>query len=273
MQSDIMAEKDTFLNSPFVIRTISYLAMLAAMLFFEWLAPYARSEQKKGDRVVFHLGLSIGNSIVLYLIMTWPIFASLSFTGNYYLGVRHLLGVYGGWEILVTVIAFDFWDYWMHLANHKIGFLWRFHQAHHSDMEIDVTTAARFHIGELTISGISKCLMILVWGPSLWGLIAFDLCLNFASQFHHSNLGIPLKIQDGLEKIIVTPRMHRCHHSLHQDCYDTNFSTILSVWDRLFKSYHWATVALELVPIGLYKIRGPETMQLKPFLRTPFRKT
>jgi sterol desaturase/sphingolipid hydroxylase (fatty acid hydroxylase superfamily) len=259
------------MNSPFAIRTISYLAMLAAMLFFERMAPYARSEQKKGDRIVFHLGLSIGNSIVLYLIMTWPIFASLSFSGNYYLGVRHLLGIYGPWEILATVIAFDFWDYWMHLANHKIGFLWRFHQAHHSDMEIDVTTAARFHVGELVISGISKCLMLLVWGPSLWGLVTFDLLLNMASQFHHSNLGISQKIQDGLEKIIVTPRMHRCHHSLHQDCYDTNFSTILSVWDRLFKSYHWAREAIELVPIGLYKIRGPETMQLKPFLRTPFR--
>ena len=262
----------TLLTSPFLIRTITYLAMFGAMLFFEWLAPHARSEQKKSYRVAFHLGMSIGNSIVVYLLMTWPIFASLSFTRNHLFGVRHVLGLYGGWEILATVIAFDFWDYWMHWANHRVGFLWRFHQAHHSDMEIDVTTAARFHLGELILSSIFKCLMILAWGPSLRGLVAFDLCLNFASQFHHSNLGIPLKIQDVLEKVIVTPRMHRCHHSLHRDCFNTNFTAILNVWDRVFRSYHWARSAPELVPIGLYKIRGPETMQLKSLLLTPLNK-
>ena len=125
-------------------------------------------------------------------------------------------------------------------------FLWRFHRAHHSDMEIDVTTAARFHIGELIFSGISKGLMILFWGPSLWGLVTFDLLLNLASQFHHSNLGIPFRIQDGWKGSSSLRGMHRCHHALHPDCYDTNFSTILSCWDRIFGSYHWARETSEL---------------------------
>jgi len=137
-------------------------------------------------------------------------------------------------------------------------------------MEIDVTTAARFHIGELVLSGFSKCLMILLWGPSLWGLIMFDLFVNLASQFHHSNLGIVFKIQDLMEKIIVTPRMHRCHHALHPDCFNTNFSTILSVWDRLFKTYHRVGEGAEMAKVGLPRPRGPETMRLSPFLRGPF---
>ncbi len=257
----------------FSIRAASYLGMFAAILLFEWLTPYTRTEQKKGFRIAFHLGISIANSIALYFIMTGPLFASLSFTGDHLFGLRHLLGLYGAPEILATVIVFDFWDYWMHLANHRIGFLWRFHQVHHSDMEIDVTTAARFHLGELIFSAISKCLMILLWGPSLGGLVAFDLSLNVASQFHHGNLGIPVEIQDRLEQIIVTPRMHRCHHSLHQDCFNMNFSSILSVWDRLFGSYHHAGSTLELAPIGLHKIRGPETMEWKAFLTTPFRRS
>jgi len=133
------------------------------MLFLEWLAPYAKSDQKRSYRVLFHLGLSIGNSIVLYFIMTQPLFYALSVTQRSKIGVTYLLGLNGWIEIILTVIAFDFWDYWMHRANHRLGFLWRFHRAHHSDMEIDVTTAARFHIGELILSGISKGLMIFFW--------------------------------------------------------------------------------------------------------------
>jgi sterol desaturase/sphingolipid hydroxylase (fatty acid hydroxylase superfamily) len=259
--------------SPFVARTVAFLSVFGLMLFLEWIVPYCPSDQKKATRVAFHLGISIANSIVLYLIMTQPIFFAVSTAERYDFGLARLLGLNGWIEIILTVIAFDLWDYWMHLANHQLGFLWRFHRAHHSDMEIDVTTAARFHIGELILSGISKGMMILFWGPSLWGLVTFDILLTAASQFHHSNLGIPFQIQDGLEDIIVTPRMHRCHHALHPDCYGNNFSTILSVWDRLFRSYHWAREASEMTQIGLFKPRGPETMELKPFVLTPFSRT
>ncbi|MCM2359983.1 MAG: sterol desaturase family protein, partial [Geobacteraceae bacterium] len=182
-----------------------------------------------------------------------------------------LLGLTGTAEIVATVIAFDFWDYWMHRANHVIPFLWRFHKAHHSDMEIDVTTSARFHPGELVISSSVKCLMILLWGPSLAGLVIFDTLLTFASQFHHSNLDLPRRVQDILERVTVTPRMHRCHHALHRNCFNTNFSTILSVWDRLAGSYHYAGERRELEEIGLRKPRGEVTMRLVPFLLTPVR--
>lgn len=256
--------------SPLVLRITTYFSVFGILLFLERFYPYCISDQKKSFRVAFHLGLSLANSIALYFIMTRPLLYALSSTQRHGAGVAHLFGLTGWTEIVLTVIAFDLWDYWMHRANHQIGFLWRFHRAHHSDMEIDVTTAARFHIGELILSGISKGLMVLFWGPSLWGLVTFDIFLNVASQFHHSNLRIPFKIQDGIERIVVTPRMHRCHHALHPDCYDTNFSTILSLWDRIFKSYHWARETSELTQIGLWKPRGPETMKLNPFLMTPF---
>jgi sterol desaturase/sphingolipid hydroxylase (fatty acid hydroxylase superfamily) len=245
--------------------------MFFAMVFFEWLAPFVRSEQKKGFRILFHLGISIANSIVLYLIMTWPILAAIAYAQSHGLGVTHLLGLTGWVEIVVTLFAFDFWDYWMHRANHRVSLFWRFHRAHHSDMEIDVTNAARFHLGELIVSNCSKCLMILVWGPSLAGLVAFDVLLNISSQFHHGNVNLPLWIQDTLEKLIVTPRMHRCHHALHSDCVNTNFATFFSWWDRLFGSYHWARLPSDLRPIGLFKPRGEDTMKLKPFLLTPIR--
>ena len=255
--------------SPFTARIIIYFSVFGILLFLEGHYPYRISDQKKSFRIAFNLGLGIANSLVLYTMITQPLFYVLSFTQSHETGLAHFLGLNGWIEIALTVIAFDLWDYWMHRANHRIGFLWRFHRAHHSDMEIDVTTSARFHIGELILSGISKGLMVLFWGPSLWGLVSFDILLNGASQFHHSNLGILFNIQDKIEKIIVTPRMHRCHHALHPDCYDTNFSAILSLWDKIFGSYHWARIASDLAQVGLWRPSGPETMKLKPFLITP----
>ena len=256
--------------SPFVLRITIYLSVFGILLFLERFYPYRISDQKKSFRVAFHLGLSLANSIALYFLMTQPLISALSFTQTHQMGLAHLLGLNGWSEIILTVIAFDLWDYWMHRAYHRWGIMWRLHKAHHSDMEIDVTTAARFHIGELILSGVSKGLIILFWGPSLWGLVTFDILLNVAAQFHHSNLGIPFSIQDRIERIFVTPRMHRCHHALHPDCYETNYSAIISFWDRLFRSYHWAREESELTQIGLWKPRGPDTMKLKPFLMTPF---
>jgi sterol desaturase/sphingolipid hydroxylase (fatty acid hydroxylase superfamily) len=258
------------MNFPFLVRTLSYLGMFGAMLLLEWVCPFAVSKQKRRFRIVFHLGIALSNSIVLYLVMTWPILAALSVTTNHHTGISNLLGLRGGFEILATVIAFDFWDYWMHLANHRVGLFWRFHKAHHSDTELDVTTSARFHVGELAISNCLKCLMILIWGPSLWGLVAFDIFLNLASEFHHSNVNIPLSIQDQIEKLIVTPKMHRCHHSLHPDCSNTNYATILSLWDRLFTTHHRAWKLQELDAVGLDGLTGPDIMKLGPFLVSPF---
>jgi sterol desaturase/sphingolipid hydroxylase (fatty acid hydroxylase superfamily) len=256
-------------NFAFLIRAGAFLGIFFGLLIVERLAPYAPSDQRKSFRVLFHLGISIANSVILYLVMTWPTVIAILYTQRHGVGVARLLGL-GGWtEIVATIVLLDIWDYWMHRAFHKVPFMWRFHRAHHGDMELDVTTAARFHIGELILSGCSKCLMILVWGPSLWGLVIFDILLNAASLFHHSNVNIPMALQDKIERLIVTPRMHRCHHALHRDCFNTNFATILSLWDRLFGSYRWSTVKSELELIGLSSPRGDVTMKLKPFLLTP----
>jgi sterol desaturase/sphingolipid hydroxylase (fatty acid hydroxylase superfamily) len=255
----------------FLLRFGIYILVLAVMLFSEKLAPFARSEQRKSSRVFFHLGLSFGNAVILALILSGPTYAAARYVQEHQWGLAHAFGFGGGMEIVLGLILLDVWDYWMHRAYHRIGFLWRFHMAHHSDMELDVTTASRFHLLELIISGISKCLMILICGISLWAVVIFETLLTAASQFHHSNVNIPLKFQDGLERFIVTPRMHRCHHSLHETCFNTNFSSILNVWDRLFLSYHWGRDVDQLKPIGLSKPRGPVTMQVVPFLLTPLK--
>ncbi len=259
------------MSTPFIIRTLTYISLFFTMLSLERVSPFAQSGQRKSFRVIFHLSLSFINSSILYLLLAAPTIGAVLFAENHDFGIARLIGLKGMTEIVAAVIVFDLWDYWMHLVNHRISFLWRFHRAHHSDMEVDVTTASRFHIGELIISNGVKCLMILLWGPSLWGLAAFEILLTAASQFHHGNVRMPPIVQDSLEKGIVTPRMHRCHHALSPNCFNSNFSTIFSVWDRLFRTYHWAEDAQEMKPIGVSDIRGPETMKIIPLLMSPLK--
>jgi len=251
---------------------MAYLSLFACMLFFEARHPLAQSGQNKAFRVVFHSGLSALNSLILYFVLFSPLYAAARSTQLHAFGLVSALGLRGWTEVLVTIVVFDCGDYWMHRANHRIGLLWRFHKTHHSDMEIDVTTASRFHLGELLITNSIKGALILLWGPSLLGVAAFETLLTAASQFHHGNLDIPLNSQDIIEKIIVTPRMHRCHHVFEGRCQESNYATIFSVWDKLFGTYHWAGTIAELAPVGVSSPRGPETMQLIPLLLTPFQK-
>lgn len=257
--------------NPFLARSIPYLALFACMLFFEARHPFVRSNQKKTHRVAFHFGVGVLNSLILVLVIYTPLYAAVRFTQSHAFGLTYVLGL-GGWpEIIITLVVFDCWDYWMHRANHRLRFLWRFHKAHHSDMEIDVTTASRFHIGELLITNGVKGVMILLWGPSLMGIVVFEISLTAASQFHHGNLNIPLMPQNRLENGVVTPRMHRCHHVYEGRCRVGNYSTIFSIWDRLFRTYYRPDKPAELEPIGVSNPRGPETMRLVPMLLTPFR--
>jgi len=258
--------------SPFIARSVSYISVLTSMLLLEALHPFAGSAQKKSFRIFFHVSIGVLNSVILYLILFIPLYAAAHFSQARSFGIVSILGLHGWPEVVASLIIFDCWDYWMHRANHRIAFLWRFHKVHHSDMEIDVTTASRFHTGELLITGSIKGMLVLLWGPSLLGIVVFETLLTAASQFHHSNLDISFRTQDLLEKIIVTPRMHRCHHVYEGRCPVSNYCSMLNLWDRLFGTYHWAGNKAELEPIGVTSPRGPETMRLISLLLAPFRK-
>lgn len=258
--------------NPFLARSVSYVTVLSSMLLLEARLPFAGSVQKKSLRIFFHLSIGVLNSMVLYVILFLPLYAAAGFAHIHAFGLASTLGLRGWPEVVATLVVLDCWDYWMHLANHRVGFLWRFHKVHHSDMEIDVTTASRFHIGELLITGFIKGAVIFLWGPSIIGVVVFETLLTAASQFHHSNLNIPFSSQNSIEKIIVTPRMHRCHHVFEGRCLISNYSTIFSFWDRLFATYHRAEEKQELEPIGVSNPRGPETMEFVPLLLAPFRK-
>ncbi|WP_380056602.1 sterol desaturase family protein [Falsihalocynthiibacter sp. SS001] len=140
-------------------------------------------------------------------------------------------------EVIIAVVILDFAIWLQHLLTHKIPILWRLHQVHHADAEMDVSTAIRFHPVEIALSMLLKIGLVYVLGPSAVAVVLFEVLLNGTSLFNHANLNIPRPIDTVIRKILVTPDMHRVHHSVHRDEHDSNYGFSLSIWDRMFGTY------------------------------------
>ncbi len=144
---------------------------------------------------------------------------------------------WSGWMgLVVDLLILDCWIYVWHRLNHVVHFLWRFHEVHHLDENLDATSALRFHFGEVILSSLVRAGVILLVGVPLMNVVAFETLVTVAAIFHHSNLKLPDKIDAILSRIIVTPSLHWVHHHALRSDTDSNYSTILSVWDRIFAS-------------------------------------
>jgi sterol desaturase/sphingolipid hydroxylase (fatty acid hydroxylase superfamily) len=147
-------------------------------------------------------------------------------------------GVVSAWvAIPASVLGMDLVSYFWHRANHLLSFLWRFHQAHHSDPDYTVTTALRFHPGELLLALPVRLLAVVALGVPIAGVIVFEVIFAFANFCEHGNIDIPLEVERPLGGVFITPALHRQHHSRKARLLDTNYGTIFSFWDRLLGSY------------------------------------
>ena len=140
-------------------------------------------------------------------------------------------------EVFLAIIVLDMMIYWQHVASHHIPVLWRMHKVHHADRDIDVTTGSRFHPIEIGLSMGYKMLLVVLLGPPVLAVILFEIILNGCAMFNHSNIKLPVKADRVLRWFIVTPDMHRIHHSTKMTETNSNFGFSLSLWDRLFGSY------------------------------------
>lgn len=217
-------------------RGMFVLAVFALMYLAETFWPKRRRLAPKGKRLLFHGSLMAFNTLWTRLLVAGPLMLWVGFVWDRGWGASHFLGLSGTREIISTVVILDALNYWWHRWNHRVGFLWRFHKAHHLDTEVDTTTALRFHPGELLISYAVKCAWILLWGPSVGAFILFEALITAYSQFHHTNVDFPDRFERPLRWIHITPRLHAAHHTVSLRTRDANYSTIFSVWDRLFGS-------------------------------------
>ncbi|MEE9333126.1 MAG: sterol desaturase family protein [Granulosicoccaceae bacterium] len=141
-------------------------------------------------------------------------------------------------EIIMSVAALDMIIYWQHVLSHKIPFIWNIHKVHHADRDVDVTTGVRFHPFEILFSMIYKMFWILVVGPASAAVIVFEVLLNASALFNHANAKLPTKLDKVIRTVLVTPDMHRIHHSVIQRETDSNYGFCLSIWDVLFGTYN-----------------------------------
>lgn len=251
------------------IRFFVFFTVLGMMLLCESFWPKRLWETSRVKRLGFHFGISIFNTVLTRVLVVIPLLFWLHFIEEKGWGLVHIIGLQGIWEIAATFIMFDALNYWWHRFNHCWPFLWRFHRAHHMDTHVDVTTSLRFHAGELILSGLAKFFWILLWGPTLVGFIIFEAGVTAFSQFHHSNIDFPERIQKALRKLIMTPRIHASHHTVTIRTRDANYATIFSAWDKIFRSFREPDFK-EMQILGLEEEGRKNYLSIMNFLKTPF---
>jgi sterol desaturase/sphingolipid hydroxylase (fatty acid hydroxylase superfamily) len=187
-----------------------------------------------------------GRGIGLLRALSWPVWA----------------------ETAAALVVFDLWMYLWHRANHRLPFLWRFHRMHHSDTELDATTAVRFHTGEILLSACARLLVVPALGMELWQLVLYETLLLPVIVLHHSNVRLWRPVDHWLLALIVTPAMHRVHHSRLRPETDSNYGSILPWWDLLLRTFRLRQDA-RTVPLGLEEFDSPRWLGLRGMLLTP----
>jgi sterol desaturase/sphingolipid hydroxylase (fatty acid hydroxylase superfamily) len=255
------------------IRLFSFLGIFALMALWEAIQPYRQLRFSRLQRWPHQLGLIVLNSIILRVLFPTAAAGSAMYAQQNGLGLMQLLGFNLIIASLIGFIFLDFAIYWQHIISHKLNWFWKLHRTHHADTDYDLTTGLRFHPLEIIISMLIKIVLIILAGIPLPAVILFEVVLSGSAMFNHSNIALPKQIDAILKKIIVTPTMHRIHHSTHRFEHDSNYGFFLSIWDHWFDSYtEKASEDDRLMPIGLSSFRDRQNAHLPRILAIPFRK-
>ena len=252
-----------------MIRLYLFLGGIIFFLILELLIPYRSSSVSKAKRWINNLALTLFNSIVINLVFSAAIVGTATYAQTHKLGVLNMVQAPVWLKILLTVVFMDFILYVWHFLNHEMPLLWRFHRLHHSDLNMDVSTATRFHIGELAISAIIKISLIFFLGASPVGVLLFESAVVLCAQFHHSSLQVPKWFETVFWVFFVPPSMHRIHHSVIIKERDANYGTIFSLWDR-FLGTLLSDVDQTRIRIGVGAYRKPEKLNFHQLLAMPF---
>lgn len=227
-----------------------YWGGLALFLVLELAAPYRRPTVSKGRRWVTNISLSIFNSSIYHLVYSATILTLLQGVALNGYGLLNIYDFPFWLSSLAGLMILDFSIYLWHLMNHNIPFLWRFHRVHHSDLNMDASTANRFHLGEFLLSGLVRVAVIYTFGIDLFTYVLFQVLVNLSIQFHHSSVRVPAALDRLWLILFVPPSLHRVHHSNIRGEHDSNYGVILSIWDRMMGTLR-RDVDQEGIAIGL----------------------
>lgn len=255
-----------------LIRLAAFAGILAVMAGLEAWLPRRQRCARRWLRWPGNLGIVVLDSLVVRLVFpTAAVGLALALEGR---GVALLpwLGLPQPLAILLAVVLLDLAIYLQHVMFHAVPALWRLHRMHHADLDFDVTTGLRFHPIEILLSMTVKLMVIVALGAPALAVVVFEVLLNATAMFNHANLRLPERLDRALRRVLVTPDMHRVHHSVVPRETNSNFGFNLAVWDRLFGTYRAQPAAgHEAMTIGIEQFRDPRELRLDRMLTQPLR--
>ncbi len=257
-------------NEP-VIRLGSFAGIFGLMAIWEILASRRELTTGKGRRWLGNLSLVVLDTLVVRLLFPTAALGMAAMVKDLGWGVLNVVSVPYWSAVLISIVVLDLAIYFQHVMFHALPALWRLHMVHHADLDLDVTSGSRFHPIEIVLSMFIKLGVISVLGPPLLGVLIFEVVLNALAMFNHANARIPLPLDRVLRWIIVTPDMHRVHHSVEKPEHNTNFGFNLSCWDRVLGTYKdQPAKGHEGMIIGLKSFRERSWQSLPRLLSMPF---
>ena len=255
-----------------IIRLSAAVGIFSIMIVWEYLSPRRKHQINRQQRWPINLGLAAFNMLLMRLTIGSLAYLSAVYASEQSFGLLNRLPLPEWMSIIATLLLLDFAIYCQHIVMHKYPPLWRLHQVHHTDLEFDATTAVRFHPMEIIVSMLYKTVCIVLLGANPWAVIAFEIILNGAATFNHSNIDMPPAMDKNLRRLIITPDMHRIHHSTIPAETDSNYGFSISCWDRLCKTYRAEPKEPQTtMAIGLTAFRSQQELTFMQLLALPFK--
>jgi sterol desaturase/sphingolipid hydroxylase (fatty acid hydroxylase superfamily) len=257
-----------------LIRVAAFAAVLAAVALWELAAPRRKPLHARGARWPHNLGLLLVDVAVVRLLAPGAVIGvALAAEGRGW-GLLNVVSLPWWAALPIGVVLLDLMIYFQHVMFHAVPTLWRLHRVHHADQDFDVTTGVRFHPIEILLSTVIKCAGVAAIGAPALAVLVFEVLLNATSMFNHANASVPGWAERGMRWLVVTPDMHRVHHSVLYDESSSNFGFNVPWWDRLFGTYRaQPRLGHDAMTIGVDAFRSAEDLRLDHLLIQPFQNT
>jgi sterol desaturase/sphingolipid hydroxylase (fatty acid hydroxylase superfamily) len=257
-----------------LIRLAAFAVVFAAVALWELAAARRKPLYRRRDRWPHNLGLLLVDAIVLRAVAPGAVIGVALLAENRGWGLLNFLAIPPWLAFVAGVVLLDLVIYFQHVMFHAVPALWRLHRVHHADLDFDVTTGIRFHPVEILISTLIKCAAVAAIGAPAVAVLVFEVLLNATAMFNHANASLPSAVDRWVRWFVVTPDMHRVHHSVQYDESSSNFGFNMPWWDRLFGTYRaQPRLGHEAMTIGVDAFRSAEDLRLDQLLIQPLRNT
>ena len=259
------------MNESTLAKPVAAAIALGVMWLLEGLIPMFEGRRERARHDASNVALGVLNAAVVSFVFAGATLFATEWARANSFGVLHWVGARGVWAFALGFVLFDLWQYLWHRLNHQLPLLWRFHAVHHADRDLGASSGLRFHTGEIVLSSCVRLAVLPLLGMTIAQVLVYEAVLLPIILFHHGNVGVPAGADRWLRWLIVTPWMHWVHHSDYQPETDSNYSSVFSVWDRIFRSFRLVADPRALT-LGLEDIERSDWATLQGMLAMPFRR-